>query len=56
MMGAAPFVALPSTRMLGAAMTLLLTLTGVWTQWKMGVSYAQPAFNTLLALAMAAYN
>ena len=53
MMGAAPFVALPSTRLLGAAMTMTLTLIGVYTQWKMGVSYALPAFNTVLALLMA---
>ena len=56
MMAAAPFVAMPSTRLLGAAITVCLTLIGVYTQRWMGVSYALPAFNTLVAFAMAAYS
>ena len=45
-----------STRLLGAAMTLVLTLTGVYTQQRMGVSYAVPLTNTILALLMATYS
>jgi hypothetical protein len=55
MMAASPLVAFPSTRLVGAALTVVLTLTGVYTQQRMGVSYALPAFNTALALLMAAY-